>query len=240
LTKPKVLAVYPVTDRDYDIYTLFKAINNKFQDHIDKLILIDETSNKKSIATVNTEINHINIPYRLVDNKNVNTRSESLIWALDYSVFHNFEYVVFFNEGWEDNQDYIEKMLKEKSYKNYTIVTSRRVSKKLSLGGLYDRLSSLLTSLVTLENIKETKGDSINIFRANFFKENYIPILEGNNFYHNLILISSLYGAKLHFSTDSNTLTNKSLIKLNTKRFIIITKNCFNFFFYKLLTRLNF
>ena len=122
----KLLAVYPFHNQEIRIQPLFKIIKGYLMPHIDEHLFIDENSTDKSVQIMRLEYEVMNKNYRVLERETQTTRGESLITALEFAKSRDIDYIIMFNEGWEDNIFEFLSIIRSKEYKNFDLVLSKR------------------------------------------------------------------------------------------------------------------
>jgi hypothetical protein len=219
----KTLALYPIYNQSVRIQPWFRNTEKLFATNIDECLFIDERGQDKSVEVLNLELPNMKIPFKLKQNEGSN-RATSITEAIRYGIENDFDFIILFNEGWEDNIEELINIIKNKEFTNYGLVTSCRHVYNLSLGSFLNFFSNLLTSLITKQMIRETKGDSINIINLKTFS-NFKTIHNDPAIIHLEMIIHALKnGSKLLFSDVDNGLNYRSFVRLNLLRILKLIK----------------
>ncbi len=218
----KILAVYPLHNQDIRIQPLFRIIHKFLVSFIDEHLFINENSNDQTAHVAKLEYEKLKTPFKYIDINRETNRAESFITALEYAKSREFDYIIFFNEGWEDNIYEMLSIIRSKEFLPYNLTTSVRKTKDFSIGSLLDKLCSILMSLRFKVVIQDTKGDSINIVRvkelelSESFKKDIINLKE--NYY---LLVLKKLRKHLFFTDVDNGYNSSSFLKLNLRRFCV-------------------
>lgn len=218
----KILLFYPVQNQEIRIQPVFNSFIKEALNHCDEIIVINENSNDRSEEILkDIELPKLEKAHKYVGIDKNFTRSESLGVALEYAIHNNYEYIVMINEGWEDNYLEILNMLFNKEFKQFDATISCRQVHDKSIGSFFDMATKVIYSLLSKSIVRETKGDSINIFKTSQLKEfkSKIENRKSNDYF--LPILSTLLNQKqnIFYTEVDNGLNYPSLVKLNTIRF---------------------
>ncbi len=215
----KILGVYPITNQETRIQPFFNAISKKVLPIIDTFIFFDENGQDNSIKVLDLELKSLETPNEVFKFNNSN-RAQTIIHSLEYAKKNHFDFIIFFNEGWQDNIEEVTNIILTKEYVHFGLVTSCRHVHEYSLGSLYNFLSNLIVSFFSGHLIQETKGDSINIVKSSYINIDGIKWRDPTLIHLNLIFHMIKKSAPIMFTDIDNGLNFKSYVKLNTVRFM--------------------
>ncbi|MAX66986.1 MAG: hypothetical protein QF441_15795 [Bacteriovoracaceae bacterium] len=217
----KILYSLPIHNQQDRIQPLFFHLKKDLLTHESLCLIINEASTDRSSQVLSLEEKSLKTPYCRIDSKN-KSRKNSFLLTLDYAQKNGFPYIVFINEGWEDNIEEIKNMILSREYLSYTLIISTRTPQRRNLGCFYNSLINTLTSIITKTPIPENKADSINIFQTKALEEVSLKFTSPQTFMlETIIQMISHQNKKVFFTDVENGLNFPSYIKLNTKRFLL-------------------
>jgi hypothetical protein len=181
---------------------------------------VDEFSQDKSLDVLNLELKNLDNDYLVKTIQKRQERHNSFSYALNYALENDYEYIMVINEGWEDNIFEFINIIKSREFINYDLITSCRTANEFSLGAIYNFISNILASIITGKKVKDTKGDSINIYKLDCLKQLQLANPKRSLFFFDILLVLLRHNKKILFSDVENGLNYRSYVRLNTKRFI--------------------
>lgn len=214
-----LLISIPIRNHQTRIEPLIKSIEVLLKKEAQSVLFLNENSTDESAKTLQYIINQYDIPSYEIINTNNSSRINSFRLTLEKAKNSNVDYIMIMHEGWEDNIYEFVNIVRSKEYENYDSMIACRSPQELSLGTIYNFLSNRLSSIVLSSDIKETKCDSINIYKTKYIPKD-ITTYKIEGLFSFRLLCHYLTRGKVKFSDVDFGLNYRSQVKLNTKRFL--------------------
>jgi hypothetical protein len=212
-----LLISVPIRNQQVRIEPLIKAIQGLLREGV-SILFLNEDSTDDSLKILDYIIDSYQISsYEIINTKKIN-RINSFQLTVRKAQESKFSYLMIMHEGWEDNIYEFVNIVKNKEYQSYNSVIACRSPQEFSLGSLYNFLSNRVSSIMLKTLVKETKCDSINIYKTEYIPKDISSYNEENLFSFKLLSHYLALG-RVKFSDVDFGINYRSHVKLNTKRF---------------------
>ncbi len=224
----KTLCVIPFFKDTRYFYSLVDRLRgHSFPKHL--LILIPrEFQDEKS--NIEREMSGFEYSLMLTDYIDASHRCKiGLTIAKEWKV----EYTAIFNEGCDDDYENFLNFIGSTDKVNYSLISSSRIPKDLSIGRAFFSLSTFFSSVVGMKFIKDVSGDSCYLLRTQDFSNDYqdLSYLPDNQFiFFHLILFSFYRRFNIRF-LDRVPLVRKSFYRYNTASFFHVFTSLLSYLF---------
>lgn len=220
-----ILVVIPIRNQAVRIQPLMRAIEQDILPECKEVFFIDENSTDNSLHVLNLELPKLKNPHKLLRMDRDVTRGESFKIALDYARQNHYDYILTFNEGWQDCLVEYLSIIRSKEFLNYDLIVGKRGSKNKNIGHLIDFLSNALTSLAFKRRVDETKGDAINLHKVSALADT--EILNSHDYIYPILLNQLKQGKNVCYTATDNGINFRSTVRLNLKRLFFVLKSLY-------------
>lgn len=221
----RFLIFVPLRNQENRIQPLMRAIEKEILPASSLIFFVDEASQDQTQHVLGLELPELSVEHKIVKLNQNKGRGFSFKIAEDYARERDIDFILTIEEGWEDCIDEFRKIIKNKEFYAVDMLIGRRSATRNNLGKLIEIISNKLTSFITRKNVKETKGDGINLIKISDTdnKTSFLNTFSNEDYFYPILLNHLANNKDVRFSAIDNGINFKTQINLNLKRLFFVT-----------------